>query len=70
MVFLNSMKNPNGGRPTTEYHLSINMAKELSMVERNDGLSEALFRAFPYLTTPRFLIGPQKKCIQGKINSE
>ncbi|WP_372473327.1 antA/AntB antirepressor family protein [Capnocytophaga sp. ARDL2] len=27
---------PNGGRPTTEYAISINMAKELSMVERNE----------------------------------
>ncbi|WP_434352984.1 antA/AntB antirepressor family protein [Psychrobacter sp. HD31] len=25
-----------GGRPKTEYHLSLDMAKELSMVERND----------------------------------
>lgn len=25
-----------GGRPSTEYHLSLNMAKELSMVERNE----------------------------------
>ena len=29
-------KNPLGGRPAIEYHLSIDMAKELSMVERND----------------------------------
>jgi len=26
-------ENPNGGRPTIEYHISIDMAKELSMVE-------------------------------------
>jgi anti-repressor protein len=25
-----------GGRPTKEYHISLNMAKELAMVERND----------------------------------
>jgi phage anti-repressor protein len=25
-----------GGRPTHEYHLSIDMAKKLSMVERNE----------------------------------
>lgn len=28
-------KTPNGGRPTTEYHTTLDMAKELSMVERN-----------------------------------
>lgn len=27
---------PNGGRPSKEYHLSLDMAKELSMVERNE----------------------------------
>lgn len=35
-VFQNFMKNPNGGRPTTEYIISIDMAKELSMVERTE----------------------------------
>ena len=34
-VFDNFVKNPNGGRPLTEYALSINMAKEISMVEGN-----------------------------------
>lgn len=34
-IFHNSMKNP-GGRPVIEYHISIGMAKELSMVERNE----------------------------------
>ncbi|MDY7116621.1 antA/AntB antirepressor family protein [Halomonas sp. SSL-5] len=29
-------KTPNGGRPSKEYHLSLDMAKELSMVERNE----------------------------------
>lgn len=29
-------KNPNGGRPAKEYHLTLDMAKELSMVERNE----------------------------------
>ena len=29
-------KTPNGGRPRIEYHISLDMAKELSMVERND----------------------------------
>lgn len=31
-VFNNFIKNPDGGRPTTEYAISIDMAKELSMV--------------------------------------
>lgn len=35
-VFQNFMKNSEGGRPTTEYALSLDMAKELSMVERNE----------------------------------
>jgi anti-repressor protein len=30
------MKNPSGGRPLTEYALSIDAAKELSMVEGNE----------------------------------
>lgn len=35
-VFQNFMKNPNGGRPLTEYALTIDAAKELSMVEGNE----------------------------------
>lgn len=35
-VFHNSMKNPKGGRHLDEYALSIDMAKELSMVERTE----------------------------------
>ena len=35
-VFDNFIKNPAGGRPTIDYALSIDMAKELSMVENNE----------------------------------
>lgn len=35
-VFDKIVKNSQGGRPTIEYALSIDMAKELSMVENNE----------------------------------
>lgn len=35
-VFHNFIKNSNGGRPTIEYAISLDMAKELSMVERTE----------------------------------
>jgi phage anti-repressor protein len=35
IVFADFGKNPQGGRPSKEYHLTLDMAKELSMVERN-----------------------------------
>lgn len=35
-VFSDSGNNPKGGRPTKDYHLSLDMAKELAMVERNE----------------------------------
>ena len=40
-VFNNPIKNPSGGRPRTEYALSLDMAKELSMVENNPKGKEA-----------------------------
>lgn len=36
VVIAGSGKNPSGGRPTKDYHLTLDMAKELSMVERNE----------------------------------
>ncbi|MGP4691644.1 antA/AntB antirepressor family protein [Agrobacterium cavarae] len=35
VVFANFGENPTGGRPATEYHLTINMGKELGMVDRS-----------------------------------
>ena len=35
-VSLKSGQNPSGGRPATEYALTINMAKELAMLENNE----------------------------------
>ena len=42
IVFANSGENPKGGRPAIEYHLTLDMAKELSMVENNEEGRKAL----------------------------
>ena len=36
VCFHKKMENPQGGRPAIEYHLALDMAKELSMVEQAD----------------------------------
>ncbi|WP_455475711.1 antA/AntB antirepressor family protein [Bartonella sp. B17] len=36
IVFANFGENSQGGRPSKEYHLTLDMAKELAMVERNE----------------------------------
>lgn len=41
VVFTKSGENPKGGRPSAEYHISLEMAKELAMVENNDNGKEA-----------------------------
>ena len=44
-VFDNFIKKPQGGRPLTEYALSIDMAKELSMFENNEKGKQARLEA-------------------------
>ena len=34
--FLVATKKPNGGRPSQEYYITLNMAKQLAMVENNE----------------------------------
>ena len=41
LSFGKNLPKPNGGRPSTEYYLSIGMAKELCMVERTEKGKEA-----------------------------
>ncbi len=36
LSFTQNCAKPQGGRPTTEYHITLDMAKELAMVERNE----------------------------------
>lgn len=59
-VFDKFVKNLNGGRPTIEYALTLDMAKELAMVEANDKGRQAR----------RYFIDQEKKLSNLKLNSE
>ena len=70
-VFTNSGENPAGGRPAMEYRLSLNMGKELSMIENNDmgRLARRYFiecerRALENLSSPTCseFISPDQQC--------
>lgn len=41
IVFAKPGENPLGGRPEIEYHISVDMAKQLTMVEDNDKGTQA-----------------------------
>lgn len=58
-VFAKFGENPNGGRPSTEYALSIDMAKELSMVENNERGKQAR----------RYFIECERRLREGNIPS-
>ena len=42
VCFSENSEKPNGGRPITEYFITLDMAKQLAMVERNEQGKEAL----------------------------
>ncbi len=56
-VFLKNEKNDNGGRPSKEYALTLDMAKELSMVEKTEKGKQAR----------RYFIEMEKIALQGKL---
>jgi anti-repressor protein len=64
VVIANSGENPRGGRPTKDYYLSLDTAKEISMVERNEKGKQARMyfiacerraKAAPAITVPTTL---------------
>ncbi len=75
-VFHNLMNNPNGGRPLTEYALSIDMAKELSMVEGNEKGKEArryfiaCEKELSFLSSPSYQISDPIKRAEVWIEEE
>ena len=58
-VFDNFIKNPNGGRPLTEYALTLDTAKEIAMVEGNEKGKQAR----------RYFIEMEKKAKQLALNT-
>jgi phage anti-repressor protein len=79
--FSQNGEKPQGGRPTTDYHLSLDMAKELSMVERNDKGREArryfiecerraLAAVGQTLPLPRLRPEKTRKALPGKLTIE
>ena len=58
--FTKNLVKPQSGRPAQEYHLSLNMAKELSMVERNEKGKQAR----------RYFIACEQQLLTGKDTPE
>lgn len=75
-VFQNFMKNPNGGRPLTEYALTIDSAKEISMMEGNEKGKQArrYFIACEHklkeLSSPSYMISDPIKRAEKWIEEE
>lgn len=65
IVFLKNKENISGGRPTKEYTISIDMAKELSMVENNEKGRE--IRKY-FIECEKLLKGIRNNYINGVIS--
>lgn len=60
LSFRQNGRKPQGGRPSTEYHITLDMAKELAMVERNEQGRAAR----------RYFIECEKKLHEKQMSSE
>lgn len=58
-VFTDFGENPQGGRPSKEYHLSLDMAKELAMVERNEKGKQAR----------QYFIECERRLLEGQVKT-